>query len=467
MKAALLLIYPTLLLSAYADTLPNLDDNTKIALPIAPKQSIKTQNITNIYNHIDTSNDDIEHRLGQAILQKDDRVIQQLLSQYQELPNADKIMVQYAQAVLYEKRLQLKQAIRIYRKILSDNPSLNAIRFELAKVLFDDKQMIAAKSQFEKVKSENPPELVQKLSDLYLNAIQKQSQIQINLSLSYLNDNNINNANHAPFIGDTPFKKSQQMFPQSATGVSFGLDIQKDFNLSGNHYVRAENDLISKYYWDNQDYNDIINRTSLGYLYQNDQNRWAVLPFYEKRSYANQSYKSSYGVRGEYTHWLSSSHQLSTALEYTKNNYDDYHQLNGNSRLLSATYLWLVNAKRYVYFGADVSQENTQEKNQTYHYQAMRMGVGQEWGKGVSSRIGVNFGKRQYQDKAVIGGIIPLDVVRKDDEFLLNIALWKRDWYFFGVTPRINYQYKKTNSNIPSMYSTQKNQVFISFEKSF
>ncbi len=38
---------------------------------------------------------------------------------------------------------------------------------------------------------------------------------------------------------------------------------------------------------------------------------------------------------------------------------------------------------------------------------------------------------------------------------------------FFGVTPRINYQYKKTNSNIPSMYSTQKNQVFISFEKSF
>ena len=259
MKAALLLIYPTLLLSAYADTLPNLDDNTKIALPIAPKQSIENPNITNIHNHIDTSNDDVEHRLGQAILQKDDRVIQQLLSQYQELPNADKIMVQYAQAVLYEKRLQLKQAIRIYRKILSDNPSLNAIRFELAKVLFDDKQMVAAKSQFEKVKSENPPELVQKLSDLYLNAIQKQSQIQINLSLSYLNDNNINNANHAPFIGDTPFKKSQQMFPQSATGVSFGLDIQKDFNLSGNHYVRAENDLTSKYYWDNQDYNALLN----------------------------------------------------------------------------------------------------------------------------------------------------------------------------------------------------------------
>ena len=99
MKAALLLIYPTLLLSAYADTLPNLDENTKIALPIIPKQSIKNPNITNIHNHMDTSNDDIEHRLGQAILQKDDRVIQQLLSQYQELPNADKIMVQYAQAV--------------------------------------------------------------------------------------------------------------------------------------------------------------------------------------------------------------------------------------------------------------------------------------------------------------------------------------------------------------------------------
>ncbi|MGP1571791.1 MAG: surface lipoprotein assembly modifier [Moraxella sp.] len=62
-----------------------------------------------------------------------------------------------------------------------------------------------------------------------------------------------------------------------------------------------------------------------GYLYQNDQSCWTVLPFYEKRSYTNQSHKSSYGVRGEYAHWLS------TASEYAKNNYDDYYQLNGNS----------------------------------------------------------------------------------------------------------------------------------------
>ncbi|RKW43591.1 MAG: DUF560 domain-containing protein [Moraxella sp.] len=48
---------------------------------------------------------------------------------------------------------------------------------------------------------------------------------------------------------------------------------------------------------------NIIDRTLAGYLHQNDQSRWAVLPFYEKRSYANQCYKSSYGVRGECAHW--------------------------------------------------------------------------------------------------------------------------------------------------------------------
>ncbi|MGP1605890.1 MAG: hypothetical protein ACTTG4_05765 [Moraxella sp.] len=32
-----------------------------------------------------------------------------------------------------------------------------------------------------------------------------------------------------------------------------------------------------------------------------------VLSFCEKRSHTNQSHKSSYGVRGEYAHWLSSA----------------------------------------------------------------------------------------------------------------------------------------------------------------
>lgn len=462
LTALLTALYQT----GFANT-PTTPDTPKIALPIKPSAddiAIPTKHASLSQNDTQT---DLEQALNQAVLDKDEKAIAVLLPQYQKINNPDPILVSYATAVMHEKRLQLKSAIAIYRKILADNPELTPIRFELAKVLFDDKQNVAAKTQFEKVKSANPPDFVLELSDMFLAALRKRGQTSVDFGVNYLDDDNVNNATYDKNIANTPFVKSDSMLPQSAQGVSYILNAQKDINIKGNHYVQLDNELFGKYYWNNQDYNDIINRTSLGYAYQDDKTRVALLPFYEFRSYANQSYKDAVGVRGEYARWLTPNHQLSLAAEYAKNTYEDYPTLDGDSHLLSLTHIWLVNPKRFVYFGADTSQDNAQERHHAYHYKALRLGVGQEWGRGISSRLGLTVGKRDYQDKAVIGNIIPLDIVRQDDEYTLSLSLWKRDWHFWGITPKLTYQYKEVDSNIPSMYSTQKNQLYVSFEKSF
>lgn len=402
-----------------------------------------------------------------AVLDKNAAIIAALLPRYQRQADADPILIAYASAVVHEKSGQLKAAIAIYRQILADYPDLTPIRFELAKVLFDDQQNTAATEQFNKVKSAHPPDFVVELADAFLAALRQRGRSDVDFSLNYLNDPNVNNANDEPYITDTPFMKSERMRPESAQGLGYRLNLKKDVNVHANHYLQLANELSGKHYWTNTEYNDLINRSTLGYVYQDDKNTLALLPFYEVRRYGNQRHKESAGVRGEFSHWFSSNHQLSVAGEYANNHYRDYPDLEGDSHLLSLTHIWLINPRRFMIFGLDASRDNAKACHHTYHYQALRLGVGQEWQWGISTRLNASIAKRTYQSDAIIGNIIPLDITRSDDEYALSLSLWKRDWHLWGITLKLSYQYKQVDSNIPSMYSTKKSQLFFSFEKSF
>lgn len=109
------------------------------------------------------------------------------------------------------------------------------------------------------------------------------------------------------------------MLPQSANGIAYGLSVARDFNLINSHYLRLENDLYGKEYWDNKDFSEITNRFSLGYTYKKANAILSILPFYEKRWLAGSSYAKTRGIRIEGSYWLSPQWQISSAFEYGKN----------------------------------------------------------------------------------------------------------------------------------------------------
>lgn len=351
--------------------------------------------------------------------------------------------------------------------MLAQRPELSPIRFELAQVLYDDKQMTASQDQFTKLLSDNPPPTVRQVSVAYLNAINKKSRPQVDFSLNYLRENNINNANYHPNIADSLFTKSKEMYPKSATGLSYGLSVSYDRNIVNNHYLAMGADLHGKYYHNETDYNDTLIRTTLGYVYQDEKQRWALLPFYEKRWYGGDDYQQNIGTRGEYSYWLNPRWQMSTAVEYTRQNYDGRDDLDGHTLLVSLTALHLHNPKRYLYAGVDISDDNTTESNHASMTHRVRLGVGQEWGHGISGRLGLSVAKRKFDDVAIVGGIIPLGIVRDDTEYGITATLWKRDWHWLGITPKLTHSYKKVDSNIPSVYSYDRHQTYILFEKTF
>lgn len=408
-----------------------------------------------------------EKGLNLAIQQRDFNLIDTFLSLYLTFPKPDKFLVLFAESLLSQNKQDYNKAINLLRQILAINPKLNPVRIELAKALFLNQQNNEAQAQFELVKSDNLPPALEQLIDLYLEAIQRRNRWYSQFNAYYTQTDNVNNVSSDINIGNTGFLKNPSMLPQSAHGIAFSNNIGKDFNLIYAHYLALENTLNGKYYWDNHDYTDIQNRLNLGYKYKNAIQQLAILPFYQWRWVANQRYQQSYGVTLEWSRWLNNHFQISNTLEYAKNRYPQATILDGDSKLASSTLLWLPTSTQFFYIGFDALWENTREKQYSYHTNSLRLGWKQEWKLGISSQINFSISKRKYQDQAVLGGILPLNKTRQDNIYQSSLTLWKRDWQWWNITPKLQLNWKQQVSNIPSMYSYTDKNINLLLEKQF
>lgn len=411
--------------------------------------------------------------LTRAIYARNPEIIKKLLEIYRTFPNRDPIMERFAEGKLAAITEDYTAAIEHYREILAKNPNLNPVRIELAITLFNQKQDGAAKDQFEKAQTAGdlPPQ-VKRLIDAYLEALKERDSWNVDFSFNYVRDTNVNNVGSERQVvleNGGVLTRSESMLPQTAHGLAYSLDISRDFNLWRSHYFTVGNEFWGKSYWDNHEFDDISNRTFVGYAYKTAKQNFRIKPFYEKRWYGGESYRWSNGARVEFSRWLSPNWQLSTAGEFSKQRYLDSTSQNGNNKLISATLLWARTPKQFFYLGSDFMAERTKVRQYGSDSKSLRLGWGQEWNWGISSRFGLSIMKREYKDIAKLGNInlFSFGKRREDKIYGVSLSLWKRDWHIWGITPKLQLSWRKQDSNISEMYSyTQKN-VNILFEKTF
>ena len=59
----------------------------------------------------------------------------------------------------------------------------------------------------------------------------------------------------------------------------------------------------------------------------------------------------------------------------------------------------------------------------------------------MSTRLSGNIAYRTYDGKDFFG------IERKDHEYGATLSLWNRNFYFWGITPRLTFTWDKTRSN--------------------
>lgn len=410
----------------------------------------------------------LEEQLKQSIYQQQFDKIQILLKDYQRQEDADPIVIAYAKAKLAFIQQDYSTAISIYRQIISQNTELHSIRMELAIALFEDRQDNAAKLQFNKVKSVlGLPDIAYQRIEAYLEAINKRNEWRFDVNFSYLKTSNVANVSHQLHIENTGFIKNENMLPQTANGFAFNIDLGKDFNLRDFHYFSFNNEVKSKIYWDNHRFDDISNRILLGYTYKKSDNILRIQPFYDKRWYGKNAFHWSNGVQISYDFSFSTHWKNQLYLSFEKRSFFDENLQAGNIKTFSNTLLWLPNPKQIFYIGGALSKENTREKQYGSTNQNILFGWLQEYQWGISTQLGFSFTVRKFHDEAILAGIIPLNKIRKDKIYNVNARLWKRNWHIWGLTPKLNFAWKKQQSNLASLYAYTDKQMTILFEKSF
>lgn len=385
----------------------------------------------------------------------------QLDPQYQ-----DAALTKWADAILAKKARNYTQSIVLYRELIAENPSATfLVRFQLAAVLFENNELDAAKDQFQKLRAEALPQEAQAVIEQYLSAINKRDSWSFSGGLTYLNDPNINNApKSGTTLGNWHAPKRE-----SAQGIGFNVNIGKKWSWHNGWFNELRLNGSGKYYWNNKKYNEMNGRASVGLGFQNAKYTVAFLPFMEQALYAGGSAKSetlkrfskTSGAALETTYWLSPNWQLSGSYEYGEQRYDRRRHLNGNSHFASAGLVYIASAQQYWFGNLSYQRVSARDKDDAYARRGLTLGWGQEWGKGLSSRLSVSYAQKHYK------GPMPIfNITQRNKEYGFQASVWHRAVHYFGITPRLTYHFSKTKSNY-AFSNYDKHRVFLDFSKQF
>ncbi|MFB2587617.1 surface lipoprotein assembly modifier [Acinetobacter sp. c1-l78] len=290
------------------------------SIPTDSKE-IATTNTSNTAIHVDAKTLLAQPELLQQVFfsslyQQNSDALIELLPLYQQLPDADKISIKYARALIARQEKNYKKAIDLYRDILSENADLSNIRMQLAIVLLDDKQLGIAAEQFSKVLADkNTPDAARQDIEKYMSWIKQQSKWMVNTRLRYINDENINRIPKQRQYGFW-----QLDAPQSAQGFAYGFALTKNQNLFGNWSLRPQVYLDGKSHWNNHTFDDITVSTSLALINSDAKKEWSVAPIYEKRWFATQAFSDKASLRGQFFYRLNPTLYSSNYIQYGEKN---------------------------------------------------------------------------------------------------------------------------------------------------
>lgn len=428
--------------------------------------------IANNLEHLKNHPQLLEQLMAQLLLAGDVENLKILIPIYQQYPNRDESLIEWSQAIIAQREGDLKTAIRLYRKINSALPDQNLLQFQMAATLFADKQYEAARTEFTKLRSANLTDKDQEIIEQYLNAINKGDDWSFYAGISFLNDPNINNAPDAntQLVLSNGASVTSSSTPQSGQGFSYNASVDKNWNVGDNNFVALHLGVNGSYYWNNQNYNDLTADLGIGVGYRSAFTKIEFIPFFRDRLYAKGSngdgsgmsqYSKSFGFRIQASQQLSPRWRYQGYLSLSEEDYiSTYRYLDGSSNYFGNTFSYQVSPSRYFYGGIDYAKKNAMYGSDTYHYVRGRLGWGEAWSNGLSTQLGIGVGHRSYSDKDFWG------IRRSEDEYTVNASIWHRGLHFWGVTPKINWNYRVVDGNHP-FYNTDKHNIYLSLSKSF
>ena len=358
----------------------------------------------------------------------------------------------YLLAQIEQKRGNIDEAIRIYRKILDDQPDLAKIRYELALCYMMKHQWYRADYHLRLAMTgaDIPPEVKQRM--MYLRYIARQNKRwNVWFNFGAAPDNNVNQASGGEEYIVNEWGQFSRVLPEpeKAVGYNFLLGGNYEFVLSDNWRWKNEANIYSNVY-NKHKFDDLYLSMATGPRYIWERGDVWTAAIVSRRWYGWERYNWSAGGKIE-THY-DWTRKLSSGLilRVMNNDYDEYGEyMNGQTYSLLPHVSYSFDASKYVVLFGGVERETANDDIYANWRYNVGVGVGAEIPWGFSIYFEPSFSWTNYDgERWAVKDYHFVKTAERDFSQRYAVSLSNNKIDVWGFVPTLTFSYTKRDSNI-------------------
>jgi len=361
-------------------------------------------------------------------------------------------------AQIAQRQGDLDTAIKIYRKILDDQPDLVKVRYELALCYMAKQQWYRADYHLRlAMAGENIPPQIRNQMMYYRWIARQNKNWNVWFNFGAAPDNNVNQASgyqlcgvYGGFIGCSDVIK-----PVSAVGFNVLLGGNYEFKLSDHWRWKNDANIYANVY-DVHDYDDLYLSGSTGPRYVWDDGDIWLAGVAARRWYGGERYYWSVGGKIDTNYDWTRKLSTGLSLRIMDNKYDnnDYARiLNGQTYSTALRLSYSLDATKYIILRGGVDRDTAQRDYYANWRYNVGIGFGTELPWGFSAYIEPAFSWTNYDAArwvAVVENSVLTQVQKTERDFTQRYALSLSNHKFdvWGFVPTLTFSYTRRDSNI-------------------
>lgn len=343
-------------------------------------------------------------------------------------------------------------AIKIFRKILDDQPDLARIRFELALCYMKTGHWYRADYHLRlAMAGDDLPDEVRKMMSYYRYIVRQNKNWNVWFNFGAAPDNNVNQATGGTECVNTVFGPMcrELLEPESAVGMNFILGGNYEFKF-GEHWRWKSDANIYTNIYNKHKFDDLYLSTSTGPRYVwNNGDVW-LAGVVGRRWYGWDRYNWSAGAKLDTNYDFTRKLSGGLSLRVLNNKYDEYGPwMNGQTYSANSRISYSLDATKYIVLRGGIERETAKDDVYANWRPNVGIGFGVALPYGFDIYAEPSFYWTNYDgERWVVDNGNFTKKVAKDFNQRYSISLSNHKFDIWGFVPTLTVSYSRRDSNI-------------------
>lgn len=350
------------------------------------------------------------------------------------------------------RRGDIDMAIKIYRKILDDQPNLARVRFELALCYMHQKKWSRADYHLRlAMAGKDLSDDVKRMMNYYRYLVRQNKNWNIWFNFGAAPDNNINQTAGGEECITTIFGTFCRQLPKPVSAVGYNLSIGGNYELKLSDHWRWKNDAnIYTNIYNLHDYDDLYLSVGTGPRYVWSRGDVWLAGIASRRWYGWDGYNWSYGAKTDINYDFTRKLSGGLSLRFMNNVYDDFGDyMNGQTYSVYPRLSYSLDATKYIILRGGLERETTNDDIYSNWRPSVGVGFGAELPFGFHVYVEPNFSWANYDGARWVVDNNEFTERREHDfiqRYSMSVSNNKLD--IWGFVPTVTVSYTKRDSNI-------------------